>query len=120
MVVLSAFGIVTGLVYWALTGELVGVVLLLGFAAMPGLIGAFMMMHGSTEAADASDDPIAEPSARAGELLGPFPAVTIWPIVLVGGVIVIGASLIYGLILLAPGAALFCWGVLGLARESRR
>ncbi len=52
-------------------------------------------------------------------MLGPFPAETVWPIFLVLGSITIGASLIYGLILLPVGGALFVWSIVGFTRESR-
>ena len=42
-----------------------------------------------------------------------------WPIFLVLGTIVTGASLVYGLILVPVGAALLVWSVLGFTRESR-
>jgi hypothetical protein len=38
---------------------------------------------------------------------------------LVLGVIVTGASLVYGLLLLPVGMALVAWAIAGLARESR-
>jgi hypothetical protein len=119
MAALFAFGAVVGVVYWALTGELVGVMLLLGFSVMPILIGLFAYRHGRTSGEAASDDPEADPGAGAGRVLGTFPTASVWPIFLVLGVLLIGAGLIYGLILLAPGAALFIWSITGLARESR-
>ena len=58
-------------------------------------------------------------ATQAGEVLGPFPAETVWPLFLVLGTITIGASLIYGLILLPLGVVLFVWSIVGFARESR-
>jgi len=65
------------------------------------------------------DDPSASADTVAGEDLGTFPTATAWPEFLVLGVIATGASLIYGLIMLAVGLPLLAWAVIGLARESR-
>ena len=51
---------------------------------------------------------------EAGESLGSFPTGTAWPLFLVLGVLVTGASLVYGLILAPVGAVLLVWAITGL------
>lgn len=116
---LCGFGVVLGLLYWLVTGEVVGAILLLAFGCMPGIVVGYGLRHGAMRRHPPEDDAEADPRAQAGEVLGPFPAETVWPIFLVLGVITIGASLIYGLILLPPGAALFLLAIVGFTRESR-
>jgi hypothetical protein len=51
--------------------------------------------------------------------VGSFPEASIWPVFLVLGVIVTGAALVYGLLLLPVGLAIWAVAVVGLVRESR-
>jgi len=117
--ILSVFAAVTAAVYWLVTYEAVGAVLLVGFCLMPLIVMLFGIRHGALRDARNEDDPGADPSRSAGETLGPFPNTTVWPIFLVLGLITVGASLIYGVILIAPGAVLMVWSIVGLTRESR-
>lgn len=119
LMVLAVFAAGLGVIYWFITYEIVGTVLLLSFACMPAIAAVFAIRHGSLRARRSEDDPEADPRAQAGEVLGPFPAETVWPLFLVLGTITIGASLIYGLILLPLGVVLFVWSIVGFARESR-
>jgi hypothetical protein len=119
LVILGAFAAGLGVAYWFITYEAVGTVLLLSFALTPAIIALYAIRQGSLRDLRAEDDPDADPRSLAGETLGPFPAETVWPIFLVLGTITIGASLIYGLILLPVGVGMFCWALVGFARESR-
>jgi hypothetical protein len=116
---IASYGLVTGTTYWFLTHEWAGSVLLWSLAAMPLVVWLYAYRHGSFRHLQPEDDPDTEPEARAGEEVGEFPGQTAWPIFLVLGVIVTGAALVYGLILLPIGVALITWAVLGLMRESR-
>jgi Ca2+/Na+ antiporter len=118
-VLLFLFASIAGIVYWFVTYEAVGTILLLAFACTPAIIVVYSIRHGSMSERRAEDDAEADPASEAGEVLGPFPAETVWPIFLVLGTIVTGASLVYGLILVPVGAALLVWAVLGFTRESR-
>jgi hypothetical protein len=115
---LSAFGLGLGTIYWFLTYEVVGAVVLWCFGLMPLIVALWWWRQGTDPATEASDDPDASPSDAAGRAVGSFPTASGWPIFLVLGVIVTGASLVYGLILLPAGAALLAWAIIGLARES--
>ena len=119
MIGLFVFALVAGTVYWFLTFEPAGSVLLWSFAVMPLIVAAYAIGHGALRDERAEDDPEATPQQVAGERIGSFPAVTVWPIFLVLGVATVGASLVYGLILLPVGLGLATWAILGLMRESR-
>jgi Cytochrome c oxidase subunit IV len=116
----AAFGLGLGTVYYLLTEEWVGSTALWLLGLMPAIVGLWWIRAGSSPSVRASDDPEAEePASAAGQSLGWFPAATAWPVFLVLGVIVSGASLVYGLLLLPVGMALVAWAIAGLARESR-
>lgn len=117
--ILAAFGITLGTTYWLLTRETTGAVLLWVFGLMPLIVALWTAWHERRMSRELpEDDPMADPGADAGQVVGSFPAVTVWPLVFVAGVIVTGAGLIYGLLLVPPGAAIMVLAILGLMRES--
>jgi Cytochrome c oxidase subunit IV len=116
--ILGIFGLGLGTLYWFLSDEVVGAVALWFFGVMPLIVATWWTLRGTDAAVSASDDPDASPQDRTGHVVGSFPLMTAWPVFLAMGVIVIGASLVYGLILLPVGAALLVWALIGLARET--
>ncbi len=114
----TAFGLGLGTAYYVLTQEWVGSIALWFLGLMPAIVACWWLRRGPSPAVRAADDPDAGPVSSAGESLGSFPVGTAWPMFLVLGVIVTGASLVYGLLLLPVGAALVAWAIVGLARES--
>lgn len=119
MIALFVFGALLGTLYWFISYEPAGAVLLWSFSLMPLIVAAYAVYHGAMRDRWAQDDPEATAQRSSGEDLGTFPAATVWPIFLVLGVITTGASLVYGLILLPAGIGLMGWAVFGLMRESR-
>ena len=117
--VYAGFGLGLGTFYYLLTEEWVGSVALWFLGLMPLIVGLWWVRHGPSPGVRASDDRDADPAASAGASLGSFQMTTAWPVFLVLGVIVTGASLVYGLLLLPVGAAMIAWAIVGLARESR-
>jgi hypothetical protein len=117
--VYSGFGLGLGTLYYALTQEWVGSMALWFLGLMPAIVALWWSLHGPSRDVLLADDPDADPASSAGESLGSFPMTTAWPVFLVLGVIVTGASLVYGLLLLPVGAAMLVWAIVGLARESR-
>lgn len=117
--VYAAFGLGLGTVYYLLTTEWVGSIALWALGLMPAIVALWWLRHGPSPAVRAADDPDADPISSAGGSLGSFPGATAWPVFLVLGVIVTGASLVYGLLLLPVGVALVVWTIVALARESR-
>ncbi|MEX0991779.1 MAG: cytochrome c oxidase subunit 4 [Actinomycetota bacterium] len=120
--VLTAFGLGVGTLYWFIAHEVTGAVLLWAFGLMPLIVGLWALRHGASRNAPVApeDDPNADPSTDAGTSVGSFPAVTVWPIFFVLGLLLAGAGLIYGLILVPPGLALAAFAIHGLMRESRQ
>lgn len=117
--VYCAFGLGLGTYYYVLTQEWVGSLCLWFLGLMPAIVALWWRRHGPSRALERSDDPAADPTASGGESLGSFPTGSAWPLFFVLGVIVTGAALVYGLILLPVGAAILVWTIVGLARESR-
>lgn len=118
---LAIFGFAVGIVYWFVSGERAGTVLLLSFGLMLLVVVAWMLRSGwaADGAAGLQDDAEAAPRDDAGRVVGSFPAATAWPVFLVLGVLVTGAGLVYGVLLLPVGIAIAAAAVLGLMRESR-
>jgi hypothetical protein len=119
MFALFAYGIVVGTIYWFVTYEPAGTVLLWSFSLMPVIVAGYLVRHGSVRAETLEDDPEATPEKAAGQELGTFPSASTWPVVLVLGSIAVGAGLVYGLLLLPVGLGVMLLAVLGLMRESR-
>jgi len=119
MLALFAFGAISGTIYWFVTYEPAGTILLWSFSLMPLILAFYLMLHGGGRLRTLADDPEATPDRAAGQELGTFPAASTWPVVLVLGSITVGASLVYGLLLLPVGLGVMALAVLGLMRESR-
>jgi hypothetical protein len=118
-IALSAFGFGFGTLYWFLTYEPVGSILLWSLGLTPLVITAWVIRRRAFDGLGPQDDDDAPPAAGAGEPVGSFPQASIWPVFLVLGVIVTGAALVYGLLLLPVGIAIWAVAVVGLVRESR-
>jgi hypothetical protein len=119
LLVIGAYGFVAGTIYWFLTYEWIGSIILWVMALVPLVVWIYAWRRGLFRTPVPEDDPDADPAAEAGQEVGEFPASTVWPVFLVLGVISSGAAIVYGMILLPIGVALIAWSVLGLMRESR-
>lgn len=119
MLALFAYGAISGTVYWFITYEPAGTFLLWSFSLMPLIVAGYLFIQGGVRARTLEDDPDASPDRAAGQELGTFPAASVWPLVLVLGSIGVGASLVYGLLLLPVGLGVTALAVLGLMRESQ-
>lgn len=116
----GVFGLALGTIYWFLTYEPTGSVLLWAFGLMPLVVAAWI--HRRIRAGTASgpsDDTGGTPAKEAGEIVGSFPSGSVWPLFLALALLALGAALLYGAILVPLGAALVAFAVLGLMRESR-
>jgi hypothetical protein len=120
LVGLGAFGLGLGTIYWFVTYEVTGSVLLWTFGLMPLIVAAWIhrRLRAGT-ASTSSDDPEATPADGAGELVGSFPSGSTWPLFLALALLALGGALVYGAILVPLGALLVSFAVLGLMRESR-
>jgi len=119
LVAYAVFGVVLGTVYYLLTEEWIGSILLWTMGLMPAIVLVWSARRGMFRARRPEDDPEADPSAFADEELGTFPAASAWPLFLVLAAVALGASIVYGLILLPVGLGLLGWSVLGFMRESQ-
>jgi cytochrome c oxidase subunit IV len=117
--VLCGFAWVLAAIYWVVTYEWTGTVLLVSLGCMPLIVAAWSTRHRLRVPPAPEDDPDADTGAAAGTTVGSFPLASAWPVFTVLGVIVIGASLVYGLIIAPAGAALLIWSIVGFMRESR-
>jgi hypothetical protein len=117
----AAYLVAVAVVYWFVSTERAGTMLLLGTAVMLGLIAAYLVRRdgAAREPLAPEDDPEADPRDAAGTPLGSFPFSSAWPIVLVGGLVLAAFGLLYTVILLPVGMVLAGVAVLGLMRESR-
>jgi hypothetical protein len=119
MLALFAYGAISGTIYWFVSYEPAGMFLLWSFSLMPLIVAGYLSIQGGVRARTLEDDPDASPDRAAGQGLGTFPAASVWPLVLVLGSIGVGASLVYGLLLLPVGLGVIALAVLGLMRESQ-
>jgi cytochrome c oxidase subunit IV len=117
-IALSAFGFGFGTLYWFLTHEPAGSILLWSLGLTSLVIAAWVIRRHAFDGLGPQDDE-APGAGGAGEPVGSFPQASVWPVFLVLGVIVTGAALVYGLLLLPVGIAIWAVAVVGLVRESR-
>lgn len=115
----AGFSLVVAVVYWLVSYEEAGSVLLLSMFVAPLVIGGYLGLqeHRATGPL-AEDDPEASHEEAAGEHLGRFHAGSGWPVVLGVGSATLLMGLVFGLWLALVGAALCAGAVLGLMRES--
>ena len=117
-VAFGIFGVAVGTIYYLRTDEWVGSILLWLIGIAPLMVVAFAARRGMFRDTALQDDPDADPAGAAGEDLGTFPTSSAWPLVLVLGVVVTGAAVVYGLLLLPLGIAVVGVAAIGLVRES--
>lgn len=116
---LGSFLLVIGAVYWFITYEDAGSVLLVGSALMAAIVGGYLARAGIGAEPAASDRRDGDPRDLAGTSVGSFPFSSVWPVVFALGSLLVGMGLIYALILLPVGVVVTAIAVLGLMRESR-
>ena len=112
------FGLVLGTVYWYVSHEHAGTVLLLLMGAAPMIIAWFLWRR-TRRRAYPEDDPDADYAAGAGDELGSFSTGSLWPFVMGIGVLIGLEGFIYGIWLLVGGLLLFASATVGLMQESR-
>jgi hypothetical protein len=115
---LAGFGLAVGTFYWWLTEEWAGSVLLWLLGAMGMVLALWSRTRERADVTAAADDPASDPADWGGQAVGSFPTASLWPLFLTIAVMVLGAGLVYGTILLPLGIGLAGAAVLGLMRES--
>jgi len=112
------FGIFIGIVYWFITYEPFGTVLLIlmGVATLIMCYVVWRRTSGKRFPEDADEVAYAD---DAGDELGHFSAGSLWPLVMAIGVVIGVEGFVYGVWLLVAGLLLFTWATVGLMQESR-
>ena len=114
----GAFLALIGAIYWFSSYEPAGTVLLvlgLGLGVIPG---AYLLWRTVSAPALAEDRADADPGDGAGPL-GTFPASSVWPVVLAGGVALTGVGLVFGVWAALPGLIFVVVAFVGATLESR-
>jgi Cytochrome c oxidase subunit IV len=114
----AAFSLVVAAVYWYLSYERAGSVLLLFMYLASLFLGVYLAPRW-WRARPQEDDPEASHEAAAGAEVGRFSAGTVWPFVFALGALIALQGFIYGVWLLAPGLLLCAGACLGLTLQSR-
>ena len=114
----GTFSVVVAVVYWFLSYEDAGFMLLLfmGFAA--AFLGGWFLLR-TRRLRPPEDDADAEHAEEAGAEVGRFSGGSLWPLVMGVAVAVGVQGFVYGAWLLGVGAVLFAWAAVGLMLESR-
>ncbi|MDA8038867.1 MAG: cytochrome c oxidase subunit 4 [Actinomycetota bacterium] len=106
-------------IYWYLSNETSGTMMLLGTCLLGALPGGYYYWWSRRMRPRPEDDPEAAPADGAG-VVGAFPGSSIWPFVLGISAASIGLSLVFGLWSAVFGFVLATAAVIGVIRESRR
>jgi hypothetical protein len=115
---MAAFGGAVGIVYWFLSYEDAGFVLLALMGVCSAMIGGYLLYRAHAHRRP-EDDPDAEYEATAGERVGRFSSGSIWPLVMGIGTVLALQGFIYGAWLVGFGLVLFVWAAVGFMLESR-
>jgi hypothetical protein len=116
----AAFLTLTSTVYWFVTYEDAGTVMLgLGMLAVL-MIGVWLLFQSRRlDGPRPEDRPDASPGDGAGDL-GYFPASSIWPLVVGAGMVVVANALVFGPWLGFTGGLIVLVGVIGYTVEASR
>jgi hypothetical protein len=112
------FGLV-GAVYWLLSHEDAGSVMLLGTFLLGGVPGGYYLWWSHRMSPRPSDNPEASVEDGAG-VVGAFPASSVWPFVLGLGATFVALAFVFGVWTLAVGLFLAIAALVGVVYESRR
>lgn len=113
----ALFSLAVATVYWFLSYEEAGA-LLLGFLFLAPLVVGGYLFAKTRRVAGADDDPNARHQEEAGAMLGRFHPHSLWPFVMGIGASVGLQGLIYGRWLLVAGAVVVAISTVGMMRES--
>jgi hypothetical protein len=115
---LAAFGAAIAAIYWWLSYDDGGGIMLVGFALLGLLPGSYYLWWTKRMGKRPEDDPNADGADGAG-FIGYFPGASIWPFVLGAGALSISLSLVFGFWTAVFGFFLAISAVIGVIVESR-
>jgi uncharacterized iron-regulated membrane protein len=120
--VLLVIGVFMGVVcaiYWFLSNETSGTMMLLGATLLGFVPGAYYLWWSRRMKPRPEDNPSASRADGAG-VVAAFPSTSVWPFVLGVGAALVGLALVFGLWTAPIGFVLGFAALLGVIRESRR
>ncbi|HEV2356101.1 MAG TPA: cytochrome c oxidase subunit 4 [bacterium] len=112
----AAFALVVAAIYWFVSYEMAGTLMLLTMTAGLAIAAVYLAARRGSPAADR---PEARPADAAGEPVGVFASHSPWPVVLALGCAVGLTGLIYGWWLAALGGLAVTAALVGLVRDDR-
>jgi Cytochrome c oxidase subunit IV len=114
----GGFGIVVAAIYWSVSRETAGTVLLgmLGLALL--FAASYTLLAAVHHAPFPGDEPDEGPEDVAGEAVAPIATKSIWPVVFACGVLAGLGGMLYGAWLLVPGVLILIISGVGLMRET--
>ena len=115
---LSAFGAVIAAIYWWMSYDGGGSIMLVGFCLLGLLPGGYYLWWSKRMGLRAEDDPAAELSSGAG-FVGYFPGASIYPFMLGMGALMVALALVFGFWTAIFGFFLAISAVIGVIVESR-
>lgn len=118
LIFLGSFGAVAALLYWFMSKEVSGSVMLTATCPLALLPGSYFLWWSRRMTPRAEDNPDANQSDGAGEVAA-FPGSSIWPFVIGVSALLVGLSMIFGVWSLIVGLVTFVFAVFGVISESR-
>ncbi len=114
----TAFFVVIGTLYWFLSYEDAGAVMLAASAGLGLVTGGYLFFQSrriELRPEDRREATVAEGAGSVDE----FPTASVWPIGIAFGATVLATGLVFGLAVVLLGGALFVIAIVGMVLESR-
>ena len=102
----GAFGLVLAAIYWVVSSELAGTILLGGFGVGAGLLGVRLRIERPADGPPGASDDAVPYRDESGRL----PSETLAPLALALGVALALTAIVFGVWLLVAGIVPFAWG----------
>ncbi len=115
----GGFGLLVATVYWFVTYETTGTVILASMGLAPLIVAAWAALHGRGPKPPPDRPDAGEDDERAEQPAGAFPLSTAWPAAFAAGSLLVATGLVFGVWLFLVGVAVSAIAVYGLMRESR-
>jgi hypothetical protein len=114
----GVFGVGVAIVYWFVSSEPAGTILLASMGIAAWVIAIYTGREASRHPQEPEDRADAEPSEGSGAVIGRFVVETPWPLAFAAGLALVVAGLVFGPFLLLLGVVLSVVAVAALMRES--
>jgi len=117
--VIAGFFLLIATVYWFVSYEPAGTIMLFmtsGLGALPGAYLVWKARNHPPRLEDRTDATIAEGAGR----IGSFPESSVWPLALAAGLSLVGLGFVFGIWMALPGGVLVLVAIIGAIQEGRR